>query len=190
MEAFPLAWPEGWPRTKTGRRSSRYEVGFTVARDHLLRELRRSGASGVVLSPNIPLRRDGLPYADWREPDDPGIAVYWHDRRNSARVIACDVWRTVRENLRAVGLTLESLRQIERSGASELLERAFSGFARLPETTQARDCWTVLGLPPGTSREQVTARYRELAGTLHPDRGGTHAAMIELNQAYDQARAQ
>ena len=186
MEAFPLDWPTGWPRAPH-RKHSRYEVGLSSARDHLLRQLKSSGASSIVLSTNIPLRRDGLPYADYREPSDPGVAVYWNDRKNQARVIACDVWRTVRENLRAVGLTLESLRQIERSGASELMERAFSGFARLPESTE-RTCWQVLGLDLDVSFVRLVERYRELALERHPDRGGSNEAMSELNRAFEEAK--
>lgn len=190
IQAYPLTWPEGWPRRPDHKRtSSRYEVNFTKARDELLGELRASRARDVVISTNIPLRRDGIPLANMREPADPGVAVYWTARGKNGeavpRVIACDVWRTVRENLRAVGLAYASLRQIERTGASELLERAFQGFARLP--SGAEDCWSVLGVQPGASREQLTQRLRELTLKFHPDRGGTTADMARVTQAYHDA---
>jgi hypothetical protein len=65
-EAYPLSWPDGWKRV--ARRSrSRFEVsGFGKARDFLLAEIRRMGGTGVILSTNIPLRNDGLPYANSR----------------------------------------------------------------------------------------------------------------------------
>ncbi len=185
IEAYPLAWPDGWPRRKNHQRnSSKYEVTFMRARDELVRELGAGRTRHVVISSNIPLRRDGLPLANMREPEDPGVAVYWDDKQGKARVIACDVWRTVRENIRAVGLAYASLRQIERTGASELLERAFSGFARLPAPA---DCWAILGLPNATDHETVKARFRQLAAQNHPDKGGNAETMARINAAYHEA---
>jgi hypothetical protein len=185
IEAYPLTWPEGWPRRPSHQRSpSRYEVTFLKARDHLARQLELAGARNVVISTNVPLRRDGLPLANMREPEDSGVAIYWDDRKRRPRVIACDSWRTVRENLRAVGLTVEALRTIERTGATELLERAYSGFARLPE---AADCWSILGIPKGSPANVVTDRYRELARQHHPDHGGDNATMARINAAYQEA---
>jgi hypothetical protein len=195
IEAYPLCWPVGWPRKESWQRSSsRYEVDFATARDHLANELRLSRARDVVISTNVPLRRDGLPLANMRQPDDPGVAVYWTGRGNRGepvpRVIACDVWRTVRENLRAVGLAVEAIRSLERTGASEILERAFAGFARLPETAGAGDHWTTLGIARGVSADELARRYRELAREHHPDRGGNPATMAAINDAYQRAAAE
>lgn len=185
IQGYPLFWPEGWPRTHYGRRvPSNYKVSFIKARDDLLRELSIAGARHVIVSTNIPLRRDGLPLAGQRAPEDPGVAVYWTDRKGAARVIACDVWQTVRENLRAVGLAYASIRQIERSGSTELLERAFAGFARLPA---APDCWSILGVSRGATREQIALRFRDLAAEHHPDRGGDPERFKRLSEAYHQA---
>ena len=47
--------------------------------------------------------------------------------------LACDLFREVRLNMHAIGLTIGAMRQIERCGASSMLERAFRGFmAALP----------------------------------------------------------
>lgn len=47
--------------------------------------------------------------------------------------LACDLFKEVRLNMHAIGLTIEAMRQIERCGASSMLERAFRGFiAALP----------------------------------------------------------
>lgn len=189
IEAYPLAWPDGWPRRDSWRREgSRYEVSFADAAGEVRRSLRLMSARTPVISTNVPLRRDGLPYADYREPKDPGVAVYW-DRRNSAgqwesRVIACDVWRTVRENMRAVGLTLEAFRMLERTGVSEVLDRAYSGFAALPPPA---DHWSVLGLERGASADDIRRRQRELAIKHHPDRGGVPGEMERINFAAGQA---
>jgi hypothetical protein len=192
IEAYPLCWPDGWPRKESYQRmSSRYEVDFATARDHLANELRLARARDVVVSTNVPTRRDGLPYANMPQPVDPGVAVYWtaigKGGKTEPRVIACDVWRTVRENLRAVGLAVEAIRSLERTGATEILERAYAGFARLPASS---DHWAVLGLLRGTPRDAIDARYRSLARAHHPDRGGDPAVMAAINAAYHRASSE
>ena len=93
----------------------------------------------------------------------------------------------MRENVRAIGLTVEALRAIQRSGASELLERAYTGFARLPQSTGPRPWWEVLGIERQASRHAINQRFHELARTGHPDRGGDTARFAEITQAYHQA---
>lgn len=182
IDAYPLAWPVGWKRTEAGRRrASTYKVTLPQARDEALHSLRLMGVPerDVVLSSNA----GGL---STREPADPGVAVYWTSRSGQHRVIACDKWRTVRENLRAIGLALEALRTLERTGSSEILDRAFTGFAALPaagETGSEAGFRQVLGLRGSFSQDNVEAAYRELAREAHPDRGGEHDAMVRLNRA-------
>jgi hypothetical protein len=57
----------------------------------------------------------------------------WAQGRHRAEheyVLACDVFDEVRLNINAIRLTIAALRQIERCGASVMLERAFRGFAK------------------------------------------------------------
>lgn len=197
-EAYPLYWPEGWPRAKR-RQQAKYQTLFGRARDHLLHELRLMGATSVVLSSNVPLRRDGLPYADFARAriDDPGVAVYFVRgslKGGQQQVIACDKWDNVTDNMRAVGLTIEALRGIARAGATELLDRAFTGFKALPPaggTTVGETgapWWQVLGVSESAPVEAVKAAYRALAAKHHPDAGGDHGAMAAINRAYEQAQ--
>lgn len=192
VEAYPLSWPAGWARTAQGKRqASRYRVTQERAQQDLLRSLRLLGARYVTISTNVPLRRDGLPYASAKAPGDPGVAVYW-ERNGKPEVIACDSWATVGENIRAIGRAVDALRQFERCGASEILNRAFTGFAALPASTGAKGPRTwreVLGLDGAGPRtvEQVESAYRRLARERHPDAGGSHEAMLELNAAREAA---
>jgi hypothetical protein len=184
-ESFPLAWPAGWKRTEAGkRRQSTYKVTLAQARDGVLDSLRLMGVRqhDVVLSSNA----GGL---STREPADTGVACYWNDKDNQQRVIACDKWKTVRENLRAVGLALEALRTLERTGSSEILNRAFTGFAALPPAGE--DDWrSVLGLRGmAVTSSDIEERYRQLAKDAHPDAGGDHDAMVRLNKAREAALA-
>lgn len=52
-----------------------------------------------------------------------------------------------------------------------------------------RGAFSLLGLPPVATIEQIKYAYRRRAMELHPDRGGNPAAMIRLNAAYEEAIA-
>ena len=44
---------------------------------------------------------------------------------------------------------------------------------------------SVLGLPPGATRQQIKRRYRALAKKHHPDRGGDQRQMQRIIAAYE-----
>lgn len=182
IDAYPLQWPLGWART-TARRNAPYKLTLERALQDLTSELRMFRAKDFVVSSNVQPRLAGLPRGE-AAPQDPGVAVYWEDREGRPRVMACDAWNTVRGNVRAIAITINALRLIERSGASQLLERAFTGFAALPPEA-GRSSWrTVLGLNGGAvTRADVDAAYRSAALCAHPDRGGSHEALVEVNRA-------
>jgi DnaJ-class molecular chaperone len=48
----------------------------------------------------------------------------------------------------------------------------------------------VLGLPEGSTKNEIKARWRELVMTLHPDRGGNIVQFQETHEAYKRAVAQ
>jgi hypothetical protein len=192
VEAFPLQWPDGWPRTPYGRRESDRRFGGTSqitmgrARDQLLEELKRLRATNPIISSNIALRRDGIPYADQRRLDDPGVAVYF-TLRNKPMVMARDAYQTVAGNLRSLTLAIEAMRQLERHGGSTMMERAFSGFAALTPPDWKKPWRQVFGVKPDW-RGDITALYREKARNRHPDAGGSDTVMAELNVAYEEAK--
>ncbi len=186
VEAFPLYWPEGWKRTPSYSRTySRFKTGFATSRDFLIAEVKRLGGTQVILSTNVRLRGDGLPYASEREPEDGGAAVYFTYKKNQM-CFACDRYKTVKENLTAIGKTIEALRGMERWGASDMMERAFRGFAQLPDKT-GRDWWEILSVQRNSPRSVIESSFRALAQSRHPDRGGSHQAMAELNRAREEA---
>lgn len=53
----------------------------------------------------------------------------------------------------------------------------------------AQQAFTLLGLPVSSSVECIRAAYHRLALQRHPDRGGSHRAMVALNRAYRMALA-
>lgn len=188
-EAYPLQWPEGWPRTSWDRRSSsRFgkNLGFNQIKE-LQHELRLLGARNVVISSNVPIRNDGLPYASEskRRYDDPGVAVYF-TLKGKQLSMARDKYYTPWENIRSLVLTIDGLRSMERHGGSTMMDRAFSGFTALPKPGGA-DWWEVLQIPRTVSRAIVEAKFLELARERHPDKGGSDDQMAELNRARAQA---
>lgn len=192
-EAYPLQWPIGRPRVNR-RERSRFNVSLAKARDKLFNELRLMGAKLPVLSTNINLRRDGLPYANQPEPDDPGVAIYfgWKGKQVA---FACDRWDRVRDNVQAVCHTIEALRGINRWGTGDMVEAAFSGFEALPAPGMVtpRPWWSVLGFSSNDvalarGREFIEGIYRQKAKDVHPDTGGSNDQMSELNAAISQAR--
>ncbi len=199
VDAYPLYWPETWARTdKYNRRKSRYEVNFAKARDDISRELKLLGAREIVISTNVAVRKDGLPYANMPEPTDPGVAVYWVEQgawntklqatEKFNRVIACDHWRTVRENMRAANLAIQAMRALKRTGATQVIEKAFTGFNALPAGNTKRNWRAVFKWGPGSfTRDHLDTRFRELTHECHPDKGGSNEAMRELIEARDQA---
>ena len=58
-----------------------------------------------------------------------------------------------------------------------------------PADAQEPSCWTVLGLPPNATLEEIKRRYRERALIAHPDRGGSPEAFRVLRRAYERACA-
>lgn len=190
---YPLAWPTGQPRTNY-RQSADFKVDFGRSRDELLNALKLLGTRHVILSTNVAIRQDGLPYANMPEPRDPGVAVYFDRNLRVAGtwawrpfVIACDHYSKVKWNVRAVWATVEALRSIQRHGASSMLEQAFTGFAALPPARATKPWREVLGVGPNALEDDIRHAYRQLAGIHHPDRvGGNTARMAEINSAYEE----
>lgn len=193
-EAYPLQWPLGRPRTERWRRErAKFDVGFARARDNIVAEIGRLAGRypdpNVVISTNIALRRDGLPLANQRQPEDVGVAVYFTYKKRQMS-FACDRWEKIEHNMQAIAKTIEALRGIARWGTGDMLEAAFTGFSALPPPAQAsagpRTWRDVFGSAVHT-RAQMNEVYRRLAGAYHPDRGGDPAKMAELNAARDAA---
>ena len=183
VEAFPLSWPRGWERTRY-RKEGSFSVTFARARDELLAEIKRLNGKLPIISSNMELRRDGLPYATQPALADPGIAVYF-TYKNKPMCFACDKYTKVEANMRAIQLTISAIRGIERWGASDMMERAFTGFVALEH---GGEHWSsVLGLANGSSRSEIDAAYRKLRSLHHPDRGGDPEQFQRVQRAYEQA---
>lgn len=180
-------------------------------RDEVIHRLNRRGTN-VVVTTGLPINSRGLPDASARNPSDPGVAVWWVERGRE-RVMACDRWNYVSENMRAVNLSLQALAGLDRWGAAEMVERAFSGFAALPPGSGAdvgvvpaepinwrkvleideEGVKSVMGAAYSTEMllQIVKKKYRVLVSQVHPDRGGQDAErVVELNEAMGAAEGE
>lgn len=216
-EAYPLYWPTGWPRTASHKRVrasfASHSMQKSVVRDpvsgierehrstkqsaltiyaaarRLQDQLDKLGASGVLLSTNVELKLDGQPRSNRRDPDDVGVAVYFKVK-GADRVLACDKWDRVPDNIAAIALHIDAMRRQDRYGVGTL-DQAFAGYAALPspEMVGKRPWRQVLMVGDGATKiETVEFVYRKLAKEAHTDTGGSHERMVELNTAMDDAR--
>jgi hypothetical protein len=198
-EAYPLNWPEGWPRTllRDRRSNKAWKDTLLQSATKLRKELQKTKVLSYVISSNIP--PSGNNFADVPTPADTGVAVWFSRERkddyswqetlhiaspsptakeiqeafkklampyhpdsatrdiniymrydeakkkaldfiarrtgaNYQQVIAVDAFSEVRWNMRAIQMSLTYLRGLENCGSASILERAFEGFAEIPES--------------------------------------------------------
>lgn len=200
--SFPLQWPDGRPRklaslrkraqfnkkVYNGRYHETRDLTVSEALSRLQDELDRIGARYPVISTNLETRLDGLPRSGQREPDDPGVALYF-DLAGKPHCMPCDTYDRVAGNIAAIAKHIEATRAIDRYGVATVSEM-FAGFQALPAPGKAESAlwWKVLRVDPTATEAEVQSAYRKRASEVHPDRpNGSAAAMAEVNAARDEA---
>jgi len=186
VEAYPLHWPQGRPRTGMNlRESSQFRTSFGKARDAVLRQIALLAGYGLsvapILSTNQALRRDGIPYANQSQPDDPGVAVYFTYKKTQV-CFACDRWRRIEDNMQAIAKTIDALRGVARWGTGDMMEAAFKGFVALPDQSSWAE---VLGVTAHSPTVDVLTAYRAKRSTAHPDRGGSPHEFDRIEKAWN-----
>jgi hypothetical protein len=194
--SFPLRWPDSWPRTAgNARRVARFSknkqaisVASAIARLYLeLRRLRVKNIDDVIVSTNVRPTLHGQPSSRDGNPADPGVAVYF-TLNNMARVLACDTWTRLADNIAAVAAHIGAMRQIDRYGVGTL-DQLFEGFRALP--AKGGTWRSMLGFEHDShpTRAEIEAAFVIKAAIMHPDKaGGSHEAMAALNAARDAAK--
>jgi hypothetical protein len=190
IESFPLQWPAGYPRTARPAGNYRfYPSTFASEIKGLKDELWRMSARSIVISTNIPTKNDGNPYSTYSKPADTGVAVYF-TVDNKAMALCCDKWNTVEANLRALVMSVDAMRGLDRWGVSEIMNRAFMGFKALLEKAAGFPWWEVLGVSRECTKKEVLAAYKKKIKIHHPDNGGEPHKWQELQEAYEQGLKQ
>jgi hypothetical protein len=168
---------------------------FNHTLDHLEHELAALKAADVLIEAGFGLsqiRNDGWPRGG-QEPNHAGVVLYFKRGADTLR-FACGTYRTWRQNLHAIYLTLEALRAIDRYGATSGHEQ-YIGFKQLPAAPES--AWSVDSAARWLAARTPWAKnvaviiddydtyrmaYRESAAALHPDRGGSSELFQALGE--------
>lgn len=184
-QAYPLHWPESWPRHKNPG-TSQFKTSLAGALSNVEKSIsafsKDSGKKieSLVISSNVTLGS--------QRPADAGVALYftWDGLQTC---IAVDRYAKVEDNLQAIHHCLEAERTKLRHGGINLVRAAFRGYAALPPPTTSAAHWSdVLGVDRNASMEQIAAARNAKAKKAHPDAGGSADAMAAINEAYEQAK--
>lgn len=185
ISAFPLAWPLSWKRNHKMEKAN-FHTAFSRSMNSLLDELRLMGATGIIISSNIPVKKDGFPYSNQQRPSDPGIAVYFN-KNGKQQCIPCDKWDRAEDNIHAIELTVRSLRGISRWGTHQIVDAAFRGFEALPYHSKGTPkIYYFSGLP----REEAWRKKNLLKKELHPDMGGSHDEFTDMMDQWNEYEKQ
>lgn len=173
-----IEWPAEIDRTPEGERET-YPHGFGVSRreaiEHVMEQLRKMDATDVQIdtAADHQSRNPNLPYSE-AQADDPGIVVRYK-LEGTPHIVAMDKWESLRDNARALGLTLEAKRALTRYGV-ESIESEFSTHRLPPGDEDAiatgPPAHEILEVDPDASEEVVKAAAREKKREHHPDAGG------------------
>lgn len=183
-----------WQLPQVRHERSPFSARWPQTRDLLLREADHLGAHLVVVEldlTRVDLRQDGEIRANARLGS--GKVRVSLDSRHGPMRLASDRYHagalSWQANARAVALTLEALRTVERYGAVHSAEQ-YAGFLALPvslalgDFTSADEAlrWLrdVSGVGPG---ETSRVAYRTAARVMHPDTGGSRDDWDRLEAA-------
>lgn len=184
---------EGGSGTYT-RRVSGVDWDKTV-RD-LERELDHLEATGIVLQMNVvqrDIRGDGWIRANAR-PEHPGVIISFTSRTLGPLSYPCDTYDDWQANVRAIMLSLEALRAVDRHGVTKRGEQ-YQGFTqigagKLIMTPQLAaeiltDVENLGGDPTDLLAAAVAVKYtyREAVKKAHPDAGGSAETFQRVQEA-------
>jgi hypothetical protein len=186
IPSFPLSWPDGLPRTER-KASSQFRTTLNAALTNVRKSLEAFGrdsgkaASNISITSNVTLGET--------RPNDTGVAV-WFDWDGQQRCIAVDRYPKPEDNLQAIHHVLEARRTEMRHGGLHVVRQTFKGFTALPAPPGRKSWRDVLNLNGAhPTPADVDAAYRRLAEKAHPDKGGSHERMSQLNAARAEAKA-
>lgn len=199
-----LHWPSSWPRTAPENRSAAY-LGIERARAEqgLIACLGQMGALSVDLTCN-PMWRDAQGLV--RMPADPGVAVWCQGENGAQYVLACDTYMTVRDNITALFMLVDGIRQAALRGAELAALKMFEGVRTTeyhgqytirqeppppPPNESGAQWWQLFGFPMREAADLAACekKYRTMVKKIHPDKpDGDAEAMRIWTEAIQQAR--
>jgi hypothetical protein len=188
IEAYPLCWPNGYKRNNKQIFSRFKTHTLKVCRDLLKIQVRLLKGENLIISTNMMTRNDGEVYSNAKEPDDSGVAVYFK-RYDAFICLVCDKYKKVWENIYAIANTIKAMRDIDRWGVSDMLDRMFTGFIAITE--DAGKNWPeILKVSSEATIYEIQKAFKKRLKEVHPDVGGTTEEFLLVQNAYKSAISQ
>lgn len=197
-----------WLRPSSRRTGTRFSSSWKETEQLLLDEVDRLNGQDLVIEVDVreqDLRLDGTLRANAREASSPGVVVAFESRQHGAMLYRCDTFHAPytfqgpdwQHNVRAIALTLQSLRAVDRYGATETGQQ-YQGFkaigggaaTAMPASMGHAEALAVVHKLTGFRLEgdplaETTQRaWRQARAAVHPDRrAGDHEAWNLVEQA-------
>lgn len=199
-----------WLRQPRDRVSTRFAAKWPETEDLLLNEVDRLDGRQLVIEVDVreqDLRLDGALRANAREAATPAVVVAFETPKHGPMLYRCDTFYAPysaqgpdwQHNVRAIVLTLQALRAVDRYGATELGQQ-YAGFKALPAgrampaSHMTRDeAWGILGsfastriadLRETATPAEIAELHKKARALAHPDRrGGDRTLWDQVEQA-------
>lgn len=190
-----------WPGAFTkGRKHGQFRASYQQTLDLLEKELSHLNARNVVIQVALEpgdIRMDGRPRSNAKKPAHPGVIVSC-DTKQGPLMFPCDTYWEWKDNLRAIALSLEALRSVDRYGVTKRGEQ-YKGWSQLPPASSPESDlekaarflvdhteyrlwrWEQVVRDAGVFREA----YQQAVKKCHPDTGGSHDLFIQFQGAAD-----
>ena len=195
---------EQWPGERTKWRTvGNFRSSYVQTLDLLEFELSKikARAGSVIIQVDsltlADIRNDGWPRGNWSPPSRAlcGVIVSFESPKGSIS-FPCDRYFAWADNLRAIALSMQALRAVDRYGVTRGNEQ-YRGWAKLeaPGAKNGKmDRYAALqflaGLhrsPPENLARLSSDQLRDICRTArienHPDRGGSHETFVNIGEA-------
>jgi len=170
-----------WPgeRCKT-RRHSQFRANYNNTLDKLEEELGKLRAKDIIIRVDElsfdEIRNDGWPKSSFAPRHTAGVIVSCESPKG-ALSFPCDRYLDWQDNLRAIALSLEALRAVDRYGVTRGNEQ-YRG-------------WTQIAAPAGKMSKEEAARFvAELSGQQHVRQDDLEGVLRTLKIQYHPDRAE
>jgi hypothetical protein len=199
-----------WPGKRSAPRPSPFRASWSDTLGLLERELGKLQARNIVIQADCgesDIRRDGMLRADVRL-RGPGVILSF-DSRHGPLSYPCDRYRDWQSNVRAIALSLEALRAVDRYGVTRRAEQ-YQGWSKLPPpdapvapaaantgfSSESEAAVFLSNIGGGNAsailrnRDTLLHVYRRACVATHPDHHPQHAqAFRRVQAAYEFLRS-
>lgn len=199
-----------WLRPASARQATRFSASWKETEQLLVDEVDRLGGRGLVIEVDVreqDLRLDGTLRANAREAATPAVVVAFETAKHGPMLYRCDTftapyrWQGAdwQHNVRAIALTLQALRAVDRYGATDTGQQ-YAGFKALPaghampaSHMTDDEAWAIIGsyqprnihdLRASFTDGELKSAWRSARAASHPDRhGGDRMLWDQVEQA-------